>query len=131
MLLVPVETIGVGDSFSAGIVSAWLRSSPSECAQRGNCAVGRSTHLPGGTEDFCGAAQLQTLSGPSPLIARTLPRFASTVSFAEISRSAVHSAADRIFVEGNSGLLWGNVRQAGRYIHPYPVVTVVTQLKGM
>ncbi len=49
----PVDTIGAGDSFNAGFLSAWLRMLPLEiCAQAGNIAGALSTLRPGGTESF-------------------------------------------------------------------------------
>jgi len=49
----PVDTIGAGDSFDAGFLSAWLRGeSPVAAASLGNVAGALSTLRPGGTEAF-------------------------------------------------------------------------------
>lgn len=51
--LVPVDTIGAGDSFNTGFLSAWLRGqSPEACAALANRTAGISTQRPGGTEAF-------------------------------------------------------------------------------
>jgi sugar/nucleoside kinase (ribokinase family) len=49
----PVDTIGAGDSFNAGFLSAWLRGLDlQECGKAGNIAGALSTQRPGGTEAF-------------------------------------------------------------------------------
>lgn len=48
-----IDSIGAGDSFDAGFLSAWLRRLPlGECAHAGNVAGALSTLRPGGTEAF-------------------------------------------------------------------------------
>jgi sugar/nucleoside kinase (ribokinase family) len=48
-----VDTIGAGDSFNAGFLSAWLRGlNLQECGKAGNIAGALSTLRPGGTEAF-------------------------------------------------------------------------------
>jgi sugar/nucleoside kinase (ribokinase family) len=51
--LVPVDTIGAGDSFNAGFIAAFLGGKdPDLCAAFGNRTAALSTQRPGGTESF-------------------------------------------------------------------------------
>jgi sugar/nucleoside kinase (ribokinase family) len=53
ILVDPVDTIGAGDSFNAGFLSAWLRGhDPLRAAAFGNVTGALSTFRPGGTEAF-------------------------------------------------------------------------------
>ena len=53
LLVDPVDTIGAGDSFNAGFLSAWLRGhDPLRAAAFGNVTGALSTLRPGGTEAF-------------------------------------------------------------------------------
>jgi len=57
VLVEPVDTIGAGDSFNAGFLSAWLRGhDPLRAAAFGNITGALSTLRPGGTEAFRDAA---------------------------------------------------------------------------
>jgi sugar/nucleoside kinase (ribokinase family) len=57
ILVDPVDTIGAGDSFNAGFLSAWLRDhDPLRAAAFGNITGALSTLRPGGTEAFRDAA---------------------------------------------------------------------------
>jgi sugar/nucleoside kinase (ribokinase family) len=52
-VIVPVDTIGAGDSFNAGFLSAFLEGKPpADCAAFGNCTAALSTMRSGGTESF-------------------------------------------------------------------------------
>jgi len=60
----PADTIGAGDSFNSGFLSAWLRGLPPEtCARAGNIAGALSTLRPGGTESFRDKALLAEFLG--------------------------------------------------------------------
>jgi sugar/nucleoside kinase (ribokinase family) len=49
----PIDTIGAGDSFDAGFLTAYLRGEPPDaCAAFGNRTAALSTLRPGGTESF-------------------------------------------------------------------------------
>jgi sugar/nucleoside kinase (ribokinase family) len=49
----PVDTVGAGDSFDAGFLTAYLRGkAPDACAAFGNRTAALSTLCPGGTESF-------------------------------------------------------------------------------
>lgn len=49
----PIDTIGAGDSFNAGFLSAWLAGkTPDQCAVFANRTAALSTQRPGGTESF-------------------------------------------------------------------------------
>ncbi|WP_353068465.1 sugar kinase [Tunturibacter empetritectus] len=53
LTVTPVDTIGAGDSFNAGFLSAYLRgASVNEAAHMGNVTGALSTLAPGGTEAF-------------------------------------------------------------------------------
>ncbi|HEY6447621.1 MAG TPA: carbohydrate kinase family protein [Acidobacteriaceae bacterium] len=64
----PVDTIGAGDSFNAGFLSAWLSGAPAEtCAAAGNVTGALSTQRPGGTEAFRDRALMEEFLGRHPL----------------------------------------------------------------
>ncbi len=53
LAVMPVDTIGAGDSFDAGFLHAWLRGlDPQRAAVFGNVTGALSTQKPGGTEAF-------------------------------------------------------------------------------
>jgi sugar/nucleoside kinase (ribokinase family) len=55
--VVPVDTVGAGDSFDAGFLHEYLRGSDlNKCLASGNAAGALSTTRPGGTEAFRNAA---------------------------------------------------------------------------
>jgi len=61
--VVPVDTIGAGDSYNAGFLTAFLRGEVLEqCAALGNRAAALSTQRPGGTEAFREPALVRALS---------------------------------------------------------------------
>ncbi len=61
-LVTPVDTIGAGDSFNAGFLSAYLRGEPlTACAAFGNKTAALSTLRSGGTESFRDPALLVSL----------------------------------------------------------------------
>lgn len=63
----PVDTIGAGDSFNAGFLTAWLRGeSLTSCAAFGNRTAALSTLRSGGTESFREPALLETLFASRP-----------------------------------------------------------------
>lgn len=71
LAVTPVDTIGAGDTFNAGFLSAWLAgAAPEVCAQAGNITGALSTQRPGGTEAFRDA-QLRD----SFLVEHGFPRF--------------------------------------------------------
>lgn len=58
--VIPVDTIGAGDSFDAGFLHAWLGgASASASARLGNLTGALSTQRPGGTEAFRDPAFMQ------------------------------------------------------------------------
>lgn len=58
--VVPVDTIGAGDSFDAGFLHQYVRGADLQmCLDSGNLAGAFSTTRPGGTEAFRDAAHLQ------------------------------------------------------------------------
>ncbi len=64
----PVDTIGAGDSFNAGFLSAWLGgASAEECARAGNITGALSTQRSGGTEAFRDRALLTGFLRQHPL----------------------------------------------------------------
>jgi len=59
--VVPVDTIGAGDSFNAGFLKGYLAKKPlPECAAMGNLTAAFSTLRPGGTEAYRDAELLQS-----------------------------------------------------------------------
>jgi sugar/nucleoside kinase (ribokinase family) len=61
-VITPIDTIGAGDSFNAGFLTAYLRGkAPDACAAFGNRTAAFSTLRPGGTESFRDPSLLQGL----------------------------------------------------------------------
>ncbi|ADV82265.1 carbohydrate kinase family protein [Terriglobus saanensis] len=59
--VVPVDTIGAGDSYNAGFLKGYLAKKPlAECAAMGNFAAAFSTLRPGGTESYRDAELMQS-----------------------------------------------------------------------
>jgi sugar/nucleoside kinase (ribokinase family) len=68
LIVEPVDTIGAGDSFNAGFLSAWLEgASAEECARAGNITGALSTQRSGGTEAFRDRAFLTEFLRQHPL----------------------------------------------------------------
>ena len=64
--VVPVDTVGAGDSFDAGFLHEFIRGSDlKKCLSSGNAAGALSTTRPGGTEAFRDAAQREKFLGAS------------------------------------------------------------------
>jgi len=62
----PIDTIGAGDSFDAGFLTAYLRGEPPDaCAAFGNRTAALSTLRPGGTESFRDPALVREFLFPS------------------------------------------------------------------
>ena len=60
--VIPVDTIGAGDSFNAGFLSAYLRGESLEvCAAFGNRTAALSTLRSGGTESFRDPSLVESL----------------------------------------------------------------------
>lgn len=65
--VVPVDTIGAGDSFDAGFLHAWLHGrNVLQAAEFGNRAGALSTLRPGGTEAFCNRTLREQFLGRPP-----------------------------------------------------------------
>jgi sugar/nucleoside kinase (ribokinase family) len=68
VIVQPVDTIGAGDSFNAGFLSAWLSGARAEeCAVAGNITGALSAQRPGGTEAFRDRALMEDFLRQHPL----------------------------------------------------------------
>lgn len=65
--VVPVDTVGAGDSFDAGFLHEYVRGSDlNQCLKSGNAAGALSTTRPGGTEAFRDAAHREAFLNSTP-----------------------------------------------------------------
>ncbi len=66
-VVTPVDSIGAGDSFNAGFLSAYLQGkSPQQCAEFGNSTAALSTLRSGGTESFRDAELVKNYLAETP-----------------------------------------------------------------